>query len=170
LSLFWLAGLNLATFPLRMAQPLRASWTAIKSTVKTFAGEFLGQPHAFPMTRFNTEVSPHRVFETRRFALQDFKAIRALVPDASVNDVVLAVCAGGLRNYLAMQDELPEESLVAAAPIAVHSDLETRSAAPNFSVGAGGAGHRHCRPGAASGGHSGGQLLVHCHGPGHQRP
>lgn len=125
LHLFWLAGLNLVTFPLRMAQPLSSGWTALKSTVKTFAGEILGRPHAFPTTRFNSEVSAHRVFETRRFALEDFKAIRALVPNASVNDVVLAVCAGGLRCYLDRQDELPDESLVAAAPIAVHSDLES---------------------------------------------
>lgn len=125
LALLWRAGWSMATFPLRMAQPLRSSWTALKSTAKTFAGEFLGLPHAFPMTRFNTEVSPHRVFETRRFALADFKAIRALVPDATVNDVVLAVCAGGLRRYLDMQGELPTEELLAAAPIAVHSDLES---------------------------------------------
>ena len=124
LTLLWLAGWNLATFPLRMTQPLLSSWTALKSTVKTFAGELLGQPHTFPMTRFNTEVSTQRVFETRRFALADFKFIRQLVPGASVNDVVLAVCAGGLRAYLARQDELPLESLIAAAPIAVHSDLE----------------------------------------------
>ncbi len=125
LQLLWLAGLNLATLPLRLAQPLSNSWTAIKATVKTFAGEFLGKPHAFPITRFNTEVSPHRVFETRRFALEDFKSIRALVPGASVNDVVLAVCAGGLRDYLYKQDELPMQSLVAAAPIAVHNGLES---------------------------------------------
>jgi WS/DGAT/MGAT family acyltransferase len=125
LQLLWLAGLNLATLPLRLAQPLSNSWTAIKATVKTFAGEFMGKPHAFPTTRFNTEVSPHRVFETRRFALEDFKAIRALVPGASVNDVVLAVCAGGLRDYLYKQDELPLQSLVAAAPIAVHGDPES---------------------------------------------
>ncbi len=124
LQLLWLAGLNMATLPLRLAQPLSNSWTALKATVKTFAGEFLGKPHAFPITRFNTEVSPHRVFETRRFALEDFKAIRALVPGASVNDVVLAVCAGGLRSYLYKQDELPLQSLVAAAPIAVHNDLD----------------------------------------------
>ncbi|MES2950983.1 MAG: wax ester/triacylglycerol synthase family O-acyltransferase [Pseudomonadota bacterium] len=122
LQLLLLASLNFATLPLRLAQPLSNSWTAIKATVKTFAGEFLGKPHAFPTTRFNTEVSPHRVFETRRFALADFKAIRTLVPGASVNDVVLAVCAGGLRNYLYKQDELPLQSLVAAAPIAVHRD------------------------------------------------
>jgi WS/DGAT/MGAT family acyltransferase len=108
-----------------MAQPLRASWTALKATAKTFASEIMGVPHTFPMTRFNTEVSAQRVFETRRFALEDFKAIRALVPNATVNDVVLAVCAGGLRSYLDMQDELPGETLLAAAPIAVHSDLES---------------------------------------------
>jgi WS/DGAT/MGAT family acyltransferase len=127
LTLLWLAGLSFATLPLRLAQPLGNSWTALKATVKTFAGEFLGKPLAFPTTRFNTEVSPHRVFETRRFALEDFKAIRDLVPGASVNDVVLAVCAGGLRNYLCMQDELPLQSMVAAAPIAVHSDLEAEA-------------------------------------------
>ncbi len=125
LMLLCLASLNFATLPLRQAQPLSNSWTALKATVKTFAGEFLGRPHAFPATRFNTEVSPHRVFETRRFALADFKAIRALAPGASVNDVVLAVCAGGLRNYLYKQDELPLDSLVAAAPVAVHGDLES---------------------------------------------
>ena len=127
LQLLCLAGLNMATLPLRLAQPLGNSWTALKATVKTFAGEFLGKPHAFPITRFNTEVSPHRVFETRRFALADFKTIRTLVPGASVNDVVLAVCAGGLRNYLYKQDELPQQSLVAAAPIALHGDLEAQA-------------------------------------------
>jgi len=125
LQLLWRAGFNLATLPLRLAQPLGNSWTALKATATTFASEILGRPQPFPTTRFNTEVSPHRVFETRRFALSDFKTIRALVPGASVNDVVLAVCAGGLRSYLYKQDELPKQSLVAAAPIAVHSDLET---------------------------------------------
>ncbi len=120
LHLMWRAGLNLATFPLRMAEPLRRSWTTLQATAKTFAAEIIGRPHTFPMTRFNTEVSPHRAFDTRRFALDDFKSIRSLVPNATVNDVVMAVCAGGLRRYLEQQGELPEASLVAAAPVAVH--------------------------------------------------
>ena len=121
LGLLLRAGVNVATFPLRMAQPLRRSWTTVKSAARTFAGEFLGRPQEFPLTRFNSEVSPHRVFETRRFALQDFKAIRGLAAGATVNDVVLAVCAGGLRRYLDLQGELPGESLVAAAPVAVRA-------------------------------------------------
>ena len=123
------AGLNFATFPLRMRQPLSTGWTALKSAVGTFVGEFTGRTYPFPMTRFNTEVSAHRVFDTRRFALADFKDIRQLVPRATVNDVVLAVCAGGLRRYLALQDELPVESLVAATPIAVHSGRENDAGA-----------------------------------------
>jgi WS/DGAT/MGAT family acyltransferase len=121
LNLMVRAGFNVATFPLRMAQPLTRSWSTLKSAARTFVGEFLGRPHEFPMTRFNTEVSPHRVFETRRFALKDFKAIRRLTPGATVNDAVLAVCAGGLRRYLDRQAELPDDSLVAAAPIAVRA-------------------------------------------------
>ncbi len=124
LMLLCRAGFNVATFPLRMAQPLTRSWATLKSATRTFVGEFLGQPQEFPLTRFNSEVSPHRVFETRRFALKDFKAIRALAPGATVNDVVLAVCAGGLRRYLDIQGELPDDSLVAAAPIAVRKMRE----------------------------------------------
>jgi len=119
LGLLLRAGFNVATFPLRVAQPLMRNWATVKSAARTFAGEFLGRPEEFPMTRFNSEVSPHRVFDTRRFALRDFKAIRSLADGATVNDVVLAVCAGGLRRYLDLQGELPGESLVAAAPVAV---------------------------------------------------
>ena len=132
LLLLCLAGLNMATLPLRMLQPLSASWTSLKSTVTTFVGDLLERPHQFPVTRFNTEVSSHRVFETRRFALEDFKVIRSLAPKATVNDVVLAVCAGGLRRYLSLQGELPAESLVTVAPIALQSNAGSESGS-NFS-------------------------------------
>jgi len=119
LALMLRAGLHAASFPLRMAGSVSQGLGMVALTVKTFAGEFWHRPHDFPATRFNTAVSAHRVFDTRRFALEDFKRIRSLVDGATVNDVVLAVCAGGLRRYLDLQAELPVESLLAAAPIAV---------------------------------------------------
>ncbi len=119
LALMWRAGFHAMSFPLRMMQPMVQGLGLMALTVKTFAGEFWHRPEDFPATRFNTAVSAHRVFDTRRFALADFKSIRALVDGATVNDVVLAVCAGGLRRYLELQGELPEDSLVAAAPITV---------------------------------------------------
>ena len=121
LALMWRAGFHAMSFPLRMIEPLSRGLGLMTLTLKTFASEFLHRPSEFPMTRFNTVVSPHRVFDTRRFALADFESIRALANGATVNDVVLAVCAGGLRRYLNLQGELPEDSLVAAAPISVQN-------------------------------------------------
>jgi len=121
LALLWRAGFHAASFPLRMMQPLSKGLGLIGLTFKTFANEFLQHPGAFPMTRFNTVVSPHRVFDTRRFSLADFRQIKGLVKGATIDHVVLAVCAGGLRRYLAQHGELPEENLVAAAPIRVRT-------------------------------------------------
>jgi diacylglycerol O-acyltransferase len=122
LALMWRAGFHAASFPLRLAGSVSQGLGMMALTVKTLAGEFWRRPHDFPATRFNTVVSAHRVFDTRRFALTDCRRIASLVSTATVNDVVLAVCAGGLRRYLQLQCELPDESLLAAAPIAVASD------------------------------------------------
>lgn len=70
-----------------------------------------------PHTRFNVAVSPHKVFDARVVPLADLQAARALVPGATVNDVILAVCSDALRRYLQRHDELPDDSLVAWVPI-----------------------------------------------------
>lgn len=57
------------------------------------------------------------MFDATIFQLQDFKTIRKGVDGCTINDVVLAVCSGGLRRYLMHHDELPEKSLVAWVPI-----------------------------------------------------
>ena len=77
-----------------------------------------------PETRFNAPLSPHKVFDAAEFPLAELSAIRALVPGATINDVVLAICAGALRAYLLHHGELPEERLVATAPV----NLRTKSA------------------------------------------
>ncbi len=124
MSLLWRAGIHALTLPLRLTQSAARRWTTLKAATGAFFGEFVGKPQEFPATRFNTVVSPHRVFETRRFPLGAIKDLRKLAPGATVNDVVLAVVAGGLRRYLDNQGELPDKSLVAAAPIAVHGGGE----------------------------------------------
>jgi WS/DGAT/MGAT family acyltransferase len=70
-----------------------------------------------PRTRFNDTVSPHRVFDARQFALDDIRAIKSSVEGATVNDVIVSVCGGALRQYLLSKSELPETSLVAMAPV-----------------------------------------------------
>ena len=91
---------------------------------------------ASPVTRFNSIVSPYRVFETRRFLLDEFREIRRLVPGAKINDVVLAVCAGALRRYLEGNDELPEQDLSTLTPVYVREPEAVPGARPEAVVGA----------------------------------
>ena len=81
-----------------------------------------------PRTRFNGNVSPHRVFDGRSFSLDEIRAIKSRVEGATVNDVVVSVCGGALRQYLESKGELPEESLVAMAPVSARPDQKRKSA------------------------------------------
>ena len=77
-----------------------------------------------PRTRFNDTVSPRRVFDARSFSLDEIRAIKSHVDGATVNDVVVSICGGALRQYLESKDELPEQSLVAMAPVSSRSDAQ----------------------------------------------
>ncbi len=77
-----------------------------------------------PKTRFNAKVSSHRVFDGVPFPLNDVRAIKELVPGATVNDAILAIIGGGLRIYLNDKGELPEANLTAMAPISVRQENE----------------------------------------------
>ena len=102
-----------------LAAPLGRALQHVAPAALTLAGDMLLRPQNLPATRFNSVVSPHRVFETRRFEVEEFKFIRNAVRGATVNDVVLAVCGGALRHYLDEQGELPATSLSAMAPFYV---------------------------------------------------
>ncbi len=103
----------------RLAGPLGRALRRAAPAALTLAGDLLLRPGSMPATRFNSAVSPHRVFETRRFTVDEFKTIRSAVAGATVNDAVLAVCGGALRRYLELHDELPAPSLTAMAPFYV---------------------------------------------------
>ncbi len=80
-----------------------------------------------PMTRFNLETSPHRVFDSTTFKLADFKPLRGIVEGATINDMVLAICSGALRQYLGHHKELPEQSLRAFVPVNVRPSKAKRA-------------------------------------------
>lgn len=107
--------------PFELAGPLMRAFRRLGPLVVGAVSEAFLHPDRQPVTRFNAEVSPHRVFETRRFTLEEFREIRGLVPGSTVNDVVLAVCGGALRRYLETHDELPPSSLVGIAPIGIRN-------------------------------------------------
>jgi WS/DGAT/MGAT family acyltransferase len=74
-----------------------------------------------PRTIFNANVTPQRRVATQATSLARMKAIGAAA-GGSVNDVLLAACAGALRRYLIEIDKLPRKSLVCSVPVALARD------------------------------------------------
>jgi diacylglycerol O-acyltransferase / wax synthase len=77
-----------------------------------------------PRTPFNRPVGPHRKLAIGTASLDAAKAIKNAF-GATVNDVVLAVCAGGLRDWLIRHDELPDDPLVALVPVSIRTGKES---------------------------------------------
>jgi len=75
-----------------------------------------------PSTIFNQQIASARTFWGKEFDFERLRAVRRAVPGVTVNDVVLAICAGGLRAYLSDKGELPGKPLVAMAPISVRGE------------------------------------------------
>ncbi len=113
------SALNTLKTPLRLARLARSSAPSLMRLASQLIRRELSVSTNVPRTRFNRNVSPHRVFDGRTFALADFKAIKNAVPNAKLNDAVVAVIAGAMREYLQSKDELPKSTMVAMAPISV---------------------------------------------------
>jgi diacylglycerol O-acyltransferase len=71
-----------------------------------------------PKTPFNGPISAHRRFA---FGSLPLDAVRQVRRDfgTTVNDVVVTICAGAVRDWLLARDALPEEPLVAMIPMSV---------------------------------------------------
>lgn len=72
---------------------------------------------AAPKSSLNPPIGATRRFSALRFALDDFKEIKTSL-GGTVNDVALALCAGGLRSLLLHRgDELPAAGLRGQIPV-----------------------------------------------------
>ena len=76
-----------------------------------------------PRTSFNDRITPHRRFAFGSLSLEDVKEIKKQL-GVTVNDVVMALCAGALRRYLEERNELPADPLVAMVPVSIRSKEE----------------------------------------------
>jgi WS/DGAT/MGAT family acyltransferase len=116
--------------PLRFARTLQSvAPPAIRTAIeRMWSRDPNASAEPVPRTRFNGRVSSHRVIEGRSFSLDQVKRIRKQVSGATVNDVVLCICSGAMRRYLSEHGELPDESLVAFAPISVRTESERGTA------------------------------------------
>jgi WS/DGAT/MGAT family acyltransferase len=80
-------------------------------------------PFAAPRTSLNGSITAHRRVALTSVSLDDVKHVKNTF-GTTVNDVVMALCAGALRRYLDDRGELPDDPLVAFVPISVRADNE----------------------------------------------
>jgi len=76
-----------------------------------------------PPTPWNRTITPHRRFAMRSTALGNIKALKEAT-GCTVNDIVMAICTGALREYLIRHDALPEKPLRAMVPVSIRTGEE----------------------------------------------
>ncbi len=116
----------------RITRDLIRFMPAIGSVAGPMLGRMLGMgerdgsviptaPTRPPATPFNRPITPHRRWAFRSVALGDVKTVKNAF-GVSVNDVVLAMCAGTLRRWLVEHDALPAAPLVVMIPVSVRDE------------------------------------------------
>ncbi len=84
-------------------------------------------PLTTPRTSLNQAITAHRAVAFSTISLDDVKRVKNAL-ETTVNDVVLALCAGALRRYLDEGDELPDDPLVVTVPVSVQGSTQHKSA------------------------------------------
>jgi diacylglycerol O-acyltransferase len=113
----------------RLANELARVLPTLAPAVSALVGGMLGlnrgdgsviatRPGRAPATPFNKPITPHRRIAFRSVDLDTVRSVKNAFK-VSVNDVVMAMCAGALRRWLVDHDALPGQPLVAMIPVSV---------------------------------------------------
>ncbi|HAG93038.1 MAG: wax ester/triacylglycerol synthase family O-acyltransferase [Pseudomonadales bacterium] len=105
---------NLAAIP-HVARALQDSWYKSKTDVD-YTSIFQA-----PQCVLNERITGSRRFAAESYSLARIQRI-AKAFDATINDVVLAICGSALRDYLSEQSALPQQPLIAAIPVSLRQD------------------------------------------------
>ena len=95
----------------------------VKTVNRAVNGTAMAAPFSAPATRFNAELTSERCIALVQLDLADVKKVKNLC-EVKVNDVVMALCAGALRGFLADREELPDKPLIAVVPASVHDSSD----------------------------------------------
>jgi WS/DGAT/MGAT family acyltransferase len=107
--------------------PRKMTQYAVRSGIR--GGVMLNRRNRNPLHRgvsgpcFNGSVGPHRTNSFVSISLDDVRALKRHF-DVKVNDVVLALVSGALRNHMQQHDEKPDGPLVAGVPVSLATDVD----------------------------------------------
>ncbi|QZT60316.1 WS/DGAT/MGAT family O-acyltransferase [Mycolicibacterium austroafricanum] len=108
------------TRPWQLTRVIPETTAVVAKTVnRALTGRTMAAPFSAPTTRFNAQLTSERSLALVQLNLNDVKKVKDRFA-VKVNDVVMALCAGALRGFLADRDELPDKPLIAVVPASVH--------------------------------------------------
>ncbi|MCW4353383.1 wax ester/triacylglycerol synthase family O-acyltransferase [Hoyosella sp. YIM 151337] len=110
---------GIASRPVVAARLLREIAAPVpRFVMKAVRKEGMRIPFTAPRTSFNATITGRRSVAYCQAELDDVKKVKNAF-GLTVNDVILAVCTGALRTYLADRHELPRTPLLATIPVSV---------------------------------------------------
>jgi diacylglycerol O-acyltransferase / wax synthase len=138
---------GLSDAALRLGRTLAAEGAgllpALNRTVRRAMNEQAGAlSFSAPQSIFNVPITGARRFAAQSWPIERIRTV-ARTAGTTLNDVVLALCSGALREYLIGLDALPESSLIAMVPVSLrgrgardHSGADGRGDGGGNAVGA----------------------------------
>ncbi|MEE8311488.1 MAG: wax ester/triacylglycerol synthase family O-acyltransferase [Candidatus Binatia bacterium] len=138
LELLTAAAGSMAIGPLRLARTVLETGRSLLPLIGngTDAGDGerpAAMPFTAPRTTFTSTISADRTVAFGKAQLEDVRTIKTAF-SATVNDVVLAACAGALRRYLIERKELPDKPLIATVPVSMDRSRARREQCNNVSA------------------------------------
>jgi WS/DGAT/MGAT family acyltransferase len=100
---------------------------------RSLRGEGMRLPFTAPRTSFNGTITARRGVALAQLDLEEIRHVKNVF-SVTVNDVVLALCAGALRRYLAERGELPAKPLLATVPVSVRDRTANEEGANKVSA------------------------------------
>ena len=110
----------------RAALQLTADTAGLVPTLVRLAADALrtqavALPLQAPRSMLNVGITGSRRFAAESWPMARLQKV-GRAADATLNDVVLAMCSGALRTYLLELDALPSSSLIAMTPVSLRDD------------------------------------------------
>lgn len=109
-----------------LKQQFDATPTVIYELSQTICKDMGRNPDYVSSFQAPSSILNQRVSSSRRFAAQSFELGRlnkiAKSLKVTLNDIILAICSGALREYLISQNALPKKPLIAMVPASLRDD------------------------------------------------
>lgn len=136
LALIAKSTLSFMEEPLKLPKILTTALTATLKTgflTRVQKANLPTAPFTAPDTPINGIISARRKWNTAILTLDRVLTLKKIM-GTTMNDVMLAICAGALRRYLLEKDKLPKKPMVAMVPVSTRTSGDTEGASGSNQV------------------------------------